>query len=101
MNKEQIINFDEELKMYNNCEVNIEFVGAVELFLKIDKFKSFVSKQTIILSNGDDKEIVIKVDMITDIRKREKYIIIDMFEDFSIEITKVANADDEFENAGV
>ena len=90
MNKSNVEELEQELQTrYNSYEVAIEFTGAVALFFKIQNLKSLVSQQTILLSNGEYKELEIQVDMITDLRITENSIIIDMFDNYSIEITKV------------
>lgn len=92
MNKEDIEELEQELqKRYNGYEINIEFTGAVALFFKIQNLKSFVSMQTILLSNGEYKELEIQVDMVTGIEIFDEYIIIDMFDNYEIQINKVEN----------
>lgn len=98
--KEVIQRLEQELKEgYNGYEVNIEFQGAVKLFYKINHLKSLVSQQTILLSDGGYKEIEIQVDMITDIHIFDEYIVLDMFENYSIEITRVEKTE-EFPTTG-
>ena len=90
MSKNDIEELEKELqKNYNGFEIFVEFAGAVTLSFKIQNLKSLVSQQTILLSNGEYKELEIQVDMITDLRITENSIIIDMFDNYSIEITKV------------
>ena len=100
MNKEEIEELEQELqKRYNGYEVNIEFTGAVALFFKIQNLKSFVCMQTILLSNGEYKELEIQVDMVTGIEILEDNITIDMFDNYKIQITRVENSED-FATAG-
>ena len=100
MNKEDIEELEQELQnRYNGYEINIEFTGAVALFFKIQNLKSLVSQQTILLSNGGYKEIEIQVDMVTDIQIFDEYIVLDMFENYSIEITRVEKTE-EFPTTG-
>ena len=87
MNIEEINKLEQELKRkYNGNDIAIEFSGAVDFFYQIHNLKSFVSQQTILLSDGEFEELKIQVDMITDIKLLEKYIIIEMFDNYSIEI---------------
>lgn len=95
MYKEELKILEQELKnRYNGYEINIEFTGAVALFFKIQNLKSFVSMQTILLSNGEYKELEIQVDMITEIEIAENDIVIDMFDNYNIHITRVENSED-------
>ena len=95
MNKEDIEVLEQEVqKRYNGYEINIEFTGAVALFFKIQNLKSFVSMQTILLSNGEYKELEIQVDMITGIEILEDNIVIDMFDNYRIQINRVENLED-------
>lgn len=92
MSKEEIEELEQQLQnRYNGYEINIEFTGAVALFFKIKKLKSLVSMQTILLSNGEYKELEIQVDMITGIEISEDNIVIDMFDNYNIQITRVEN----------
>lgn len=93
MSKEDIEELEQELQnRYNGYEVNIEFTGAVALFFKIKKLKSLVSMQTILFSNGEYKELEIQVDMITGIHIFDEYIVLDMFDNYNIQITRVENS---------
>lgn len=95
MNKEDIEELEQELqKRYNGYEINIEFTGAVALFFKIQNLKSFVSMQTILLSNGEYKELEIQVDMVTGIEILEDNIVIDMFDNYRIQINRVENLEE-------
>ena len=95
MNKEDIEKLEQELQnRYNGYEINIEFTGAVALFFKIQNLKSFVSMQTILLSNGEYKELEIQVDMVTGIEILEDNIVIDMFDNYRIQINRVENLEE-------
>lgn len=95
MNKEEIEELEQELQnRYNGYEINIEFTGAVALFFKIQNLKSFVSMQTILLSNGEYKELEIQIDMVTGIEIFDEYIIIDMFDNYRIQINMVKNLEE-------
>lgn len=99
--KEDIEILEQELNSrYNGNEINVEFKGAVDLFFNIENLKSFVSQQTVVLSNGIHKELMLKVDMFTGLEITDDSIIIDMFDNYSVTLVKVDNAEDIEEETG-
>lgn len=90
MSKEDIEKIDNELKTYyNGYDVRIIINGIVTLSLNIKNLKSFVSKKTILFSNGETTEMNIDSYFVSNIEVTEENILISMIRGSKIIIKKI------------
>lgn len=76
MQKQEIENLKIELKKYEGKTTGIEIQGSINLFFNIDNMKTFVSKQTIILSDCKENELRIENHYINDVIIEKNKIIL-------------------------
>ena len=77
MQKQEIEDLKIELKKYEDKTTGIEIQGSINLFFHIDNMKTFISKQTIILSDCKENELRIENHYINDVIIEKNKIILE------------------------